>query len=110
MEASDYNIKSYNTGLDGDNKAPPLTVQIDESQKVNLTKEIKDLLHITFDAFDVNKSGSINLTEFRNVIKILGFKMSKNKIYEIFKEFDEDESGNIEFDEFLNLMINYLVL
>ena len=35
------------------------TIPIDENQKITPTREIKDLLRITFDAFDTNKSGKL---------------------------------------------------
>ena len=45
-----------------------------------MKKEIRNFLKITFDTFDENRSGSIDLKEFRKVIKIMGVRMSKEDV------------------------------
>ena len=84
-------------------------MMIDADQQIRLTKEMRTLLKVTFDSFDANHSRSIDFSELKNLIKILGVNFSRAQIQEIFKEIDEDESGTIEFDEFLKLMQKYFV-
>lgn len=45
-----------------------------------MRKEIKTLLRVAFEAFDANCSGSMDLKEFKRVIKIMGVKMSGERV------------------------------
>lgn len=54
-----------------------------------------------FRRMDDDKSGSLNITEFRNGLKDTGLPLSDEDLSELFKIFDKDGSGNIHYDEFL---------
>ncbi|CAK4090709.1 unnamed protein product [Aphanomyces euteiches] len=54
----------------------------------------------SFDAFDTDGSGHLDLAEFRLVVSSLGVPISESELLVGFQEMDTDGSGTIEFDEF----------
>ena len=52
-----------------------------------------------FKLWDVDRSGTIDLEEFRRAIKTIGFDVPRDAIDAVFRELDEDDSGEIDYDE-----------
>jgi len=68
-------------------------------------KERHDNMHKVFNDFDVDGSGSIDLSELNAAIKILGVKnVPKEKVQELFEDADEDKKGHIGFAEFCDMI------
>jgi Ca2+-binding EF-hand superfamily protein len=61
----------------------------------------------TFNQVDDNGSGSIDSSELRFVMRILGFPASYERLHQLQEEFDTDGSGELEFDELLRLVAKY---
>jgi Ca2+-binding EF-hand superfamily protein len=62
-------------------------------------------LRATFDDFDKDGSGELDLSELREVLRaFLGPKVTERKILRIFKAADTDKSGAIDFQEFVDAM------
>jgi hypothetical protein len=77
-------------------------------------KTLKDQLRHHFDAmfrkFDRDKSGKLNLNEFKALITSLGYKLSDAEIDHLFKKAVHEKDGvnAISFDDFLNYMMEYI--
>lgn len=63
-------------------------------------EEIKE----AFDIFDIDKSGSISVSELVKSMETLGFNSKNPAIYKMISEMDEDGNGTIDFQEFLDMM------
>ncbi len=63
-------------------------------------EEIKE----AFDIFDVDKSGSISVSELLKAMKTLGFDSKNPAIFNMISDMDHDGNGEIEFEEFLDMM------
>jgi calmodulin len=59
-------------------------------------------LRETFDHFDVNNDGKIDLTEFTQIMAALDAIESAEELLIGFGAIDTDGSGLVEFDEFAN--------
>lgn len=60
-----------------------------------------------FEAFDVDKNGSITPLELQSVLKAVGENISTNEARDMIKAVDTDNSGTIEFKEFIQVLDNY---
>lgn len=58
----------------------------------------------TFDVFDADGSGLIDLDELKGAMRAQGFKVTDREVRKMMAEVDEDESGEIDFEEFLLMM------
>ncbi len=65
-----------------------------------------ETLRRAFDAFDVDKSGTISVTEMYQVMNQAGCKASPARVAELIRVFDSNNSGVMEFDEFVELITN----
>eukprot|EP01036_Dinobryon_divergens_P023420 gene23420-31764_t len=54
-----------------------------------------------FRIVDKNKSGTVDLAEFTQMINEHGFKWTTEQIKIVFQSFDKDKSGSLIYDEFL---------
>ena len=54
----------------------------------------------SFDKFDKNGNGKIDLAEFRLLMTDLGDSSDRAAVEVMFDEVDDDETGMIEFEEF----------
>ena len=54
----------------------------------------------TFDKYDKDGNGKIDLQEFRELLSELGDTNEPAKVEALFDEIDEDETGIIDFEEF----------
>ena len=58
-------------------------------------------IEAVFNAYDDDKSGTIELTELKHVVRDLGVQVDPDKLAVQLIKFDEDGSGDISFAEFL---------
>lgn len=68
------------------------------------TSEDISELKEAFDMFDVDKSGSIDPKELKDVIEDFGLDARNAAILDMVSELDVDGSGKIEFGEFLDMI------
>lgn len=61
-----------------------------------------DELRRTFDGFDTDRSGELDLAEIQRACKKLGVKCTDNSAKKVFKSLDSDGSGFISWPEFLD--------
>ena len=74
---------------------------------VEVNKEVKELIiSEAFELFDTDGSGSIDIKEFKKLIKSLGIEKDQKEITELWKEYDKDNSGYIDKKEFRQMMID----
>jgi Ca2+-binding EF-hand superfamily protein len=58
-----------------------------------------------FKAYDVDKSGSINASEFKKACKDLGHSdVTDAQLLELFKKVDKNNDSTIDWEEFLDMM------
>ena len=70
--------------------------------------EIK-VLKLCFNLFDVRKQDFLSADDLEDILRVFGFRPSKEELQEILEEIDEDGSGEIEFGEFCQLCAKFLV-
>jgi Ca2+-binding EF-hand superfamily protein len=58
----------------------------------------------TFNIFDMDNSGSVDLNELGGLMQALGISLDEDEKLCMMKEFDRDNSGSISFDEFFSYM------
>lgn len=66
----------------------------------NRTNELK----ITFEIFDKDLDGFINLEEFGFVMKSLGYEMTDTELQDMMKEVMKDDLFRINFEQFILIM------
>ncbi|XP_052897800.1 troponin C, isoallergen Bla g 6.0101-like [Anopheles moucheti] len=76
--------------------------------KSELSKDQMKILKESFEAFDIEKKGSISVEVVGTILELLGQTLSEEELTEVMEEYDVDESGQIEFDEFLELASNFV--
>jgi calmodulin len=69
-----------------------------------LTPELIQEFRQAFSLFDRQNNGSIDTTELRDLLMLLGMGQSEQEILAVIQEADEDGSGSIDEGEFLDLM------
>ncbi|CAH1781676.1 unnamed protein product [Owenia fusiformis] len=75
-----------------------------ERKKVTFTEsQIKDYKS-TFNLFDSDNSGTIDLMELGDLLRGIGQNPSNKEVEELIKKHDVNQNGRMEFDEFLELM------
>ena len=72
------------------------------------TDEIK-VLKLCFNLFDTKKQEFLDADDLEDILRVFGFRPSKEELQEILVEIDEDGSGEIEFGEFCQLCAKFLV-
>jgi len=70
--------------------------------------EIK-VLKLCFNLFDTKKQEFLDADDLEDILRVFGFRPSKEELQEILVEIDEDGSGEIEFGEFCQLCAKFLV-
>ena len=67
--------------------------------------ELSDVnLHVLFDQFDIDQSGSIQSHEFESLADQAGIALPKERIDLLVAEFDLDHTGTIDFNEFRRMI------
>ena len=73
-----------------------------EKNLMALTAEERKEAEMLFKKFDKDKSGELDFSEFRKVMKIIaGEGLSDANMLKAFEECDKDGTGNIDYQEFL---------
>ncbi|MBL1142776.1 MAG: EF-hand domain-containing protein [Proteobacteria bacterium] len=54
-----------------------------------------------FSNFDSRKNGSLDFTEFSELISAIGFNLSDKQLREGFDKIDTDNNNEIDLDEFM---------
>jgi len=77
-----------------------------ETLRAQLRKHFDEM----FRKFDKNKSGKLNLNEFKALLTSLGYKLSDAEIENLFNKATDTEEGMraIPFDAFLEFMMEYI--
>ena len=58
-----------------------------------------------FLLFDKDGSGTIDVSELRDALRVLGVTLNLNETKKLMEQADKDGSGSIELEEFMPLMI-----
>ncbi|KAF9653966.1 EF-hand [Thelephora ganbajun] len=64
----------------------------------------KDEYRQAFEMFDEDGSGSISITELKEVFRSIGQKLDDEELELILKEADRDGDREIDYEEFLQMM------
>eukprot|EP00300_Choanocystis_sp_HF-7_P009557 c16499_g1_i3.p1 GENE.c16499_g1_i3~~c16499_g1_i3.p1 ORF type:complete len:791 (+),score=218.02 c16499_g1_i3:199-2373(+) len=76
-----------------------------QREKSSLAEEVKE----TFEEFDTNKGGTLDLAEFRLALtKFSRGKLNQTQIDWIFEVMDEDQSGIVNYTEFAMAVTNII--
>ena len=67
------------------------------------------MLKTTFDAFDVDKKGYIEVEMIGIILDMLGTQLVGEELDNIISEIDEDGNGEVNFEEFANMAARFLV-
>ena len=71
-----------------------------------LSQEEIDGCREAFNAFDKDRSHTIDVWELRQVLEAMGQKPTEEELFQMISEVDEDMSGCIDFAEFLKVIEN----
>eukprot|EP00056_Hartaetosiga_gracilis_P004258 m.73027 g.73027 ORF g.73027 m.73027 type:complete len:147 (-) comp11766_c0_seq1:193-633(-) len=74
-----------------------------------LAQEVKvdtsdELLKVSFEAFDEDKSGQLSHDEIRSMLTGLENRPTDREIEEMIRMMDQDGDGQIDYDEFVSFM------
>mmetsp|Transcript_30080 Transcript_30080/g.79437 ORF Transcript_30080/g.79437 Transcript_30080/m.79437 type:complete len:234 (-) Transcript_30080:187-888(-) len=72
--------------------------------KFQLSAEQKAEIRGTFDRFDADKNGHLDVVEVHEAMKTLGFNPRNEEVTRIVESLDHDGSGTIDFTEFEQTM------
>lgn len=70
----------------------------------NIDASNDSCLRQTFDFFDIDQSGAISASEFRQAMLMLGHKATDEETAKMIGSVDKDGNGNIDFKEFASLL------
>jgi Ca2+-binding EF-hand superfamily protein len=71
-------------------------------------EEMKDGFFAVFEAFDLDKNGTLSKTELKEGCAQLGVKLSPLELTGLMDSFDSDRGGDIDFSEFCGIMKEYM--
>ncbi|KAA0157597.1 hypothetical protein FNF27_00520 [Cafeteria roenbergensis] len=69
-----------------------------------LTQEEVKGCRDAFLAFDVDRSGTIDVWELKSVLEAMGQRPTEDELFSLISEVDSDFSGTIDFSEFLRII------
>lgn len=69
-----------------------------------LNVDQKQELRESFELFDADKTGSIDVHELKVLMRALGFPVKKAQVLQYVHQLDPDNGGTVAFDLFLRLM------
>ncbi|KAF9437076.1 hypothetical protein BGZ76_002042 [Entomortierella beljakovae] len=71
-------------------------------------QEIADFKE-SFDTFDMDRNGSINASELRSLLRVVGQKYHTSSVDNVMKLYDTNGDKSIDFNEFI-VMADKLIL
>ncbi|CAF3162949.1 unnamed protein product [Rotaria sp. Silwood2] len=80
-------------------------IYLKKNKGILSNRQMKEL-HDAFDLFDRDRSGTISLSELKQVLIALNFNPTDTLVRKVMKEMDIDGNGSVEFDEFVKIMKN----
>ena len=101
--------QSVSTG-GGDGKKKPRFLKkkaAPKPKKVRTEKELKQLRK-SFNEYDADGSGSVDIEELSAVMKAVGIKVSDDELRAAVAEVDADGNGTLDFEEFVDIMDSML--
>jgi calmodulin len=75
-------------------------------KSLGITEEKYDDYKDSFDYFDKDKSGDINIKELAALFRSMGQTVSDGELKLLIDDIDKSGDGEISFYEFMNLMVN----
>ncbi|XP_071828680.1 uncharacterized protein [Apostichopus japonicus] len=79
---------------------------MDKKIRSELTsQDIRDLRDV-FDAFDREQHGFISILDLRKALRVLGFRIKRNDVYEIARDVGIERLGDVSFSEMLEVIIS----
>ena len=75
----------------------------DPSLKGKTTSEVYEIKE-AFNLFDTDKSGTIDVQEFKDALNNLGLDDNNGAFVQLLDNIDANKSGKVDFDEFVNLL------
>jgi len=69
-------------------------------------EELRELLDTMFHEADVDSSGALSMTEFKEVLKMADLGLSDRETKRVMAEADFDDNGEISYDEFIPLAVD----
>ena len=72
----------------------------DERDEATIAKEVEEKCWESFLSFDQDGSGQIQSSEFKNLINLIGIKMSDDEIFKMISEIDPENEGIIMYSDF----------
>ena len=63
-----------------------------------------------FKKYDLNQSGFVNATEFKQTLKQARCELNENEMYFLMRVLDTDLSGSLSYNKFINEIIKPLTL
>lgn len=69
-----------------------------------LSVDQKQELRESFELFDAEKKGAIDVHELKVLMRALGFPVKKAQVLQYVHQLDPDNGGTVAFDLFLRLM------
>ena len=75
----------------------------DPSLKGKTSSEVYEIKE-AFNLFDTDKSGTIDVQEFKDALNNLGLDDNNGAFIQLLDNIDANKSGKVDFDEFVNLL------
>jgi len=67
----------------------------------------EELAHI-FDAFDLQRTGTINPSELKEILSRLGQSLTDDELDDMVRQADANSDGVIDFNEFRSFLLNHI--
>jgi centrin-3 len=81
-----------------------MAARVQRRQRYELTEDQKQELRESFDLFDAEKKGSIDMHELKVLMRALGFAVKKNDVLKLVHDFDPNNEGVIKYDLCMDVM------
>ena len=69
-----------------------------------LTEDEKQELRESFDLFDADKTGTIDLHELKVLMRALGFQVKKTEVIKFVHGIDPHNDGCVNYDQYMDIM------
>lgn len=78
--------------------------RVQRKQRYELTDDQKQELRESFDLFDAEKKGSIDLHELKVLMRALGFPVKKTEVLKLVHNLDPSNEGVVKYDLCIDIM------